>query len=94
LQEEEGWARGRLKGREGVFPTNFGAVIESTPSPVQIPAPSGASEPSAPQDEVPKHQEENQIPPKKAKLLHFSGFPRGIESIEFQNWLSRPLKKY
>jgi len=27
-------------------------------------------------------------------FMHFAGFPRGIESIEFQNWFSRPLVKY
>ena len=26
FQEEEGWAKGRLKGKEGVFPTNFCAL--------------------------------------------------------------------
>ena len=41
-EEEEGWFRGRLNNKEGVFPSNF---VESTPVPAEPTPPPAAPEP-------------------------------------------------
>ena len=41
VKEEEGWARGILNGKEGVFPVNFTTVVNDVipTSPVEAPVP-------------------------------------------------------
>nr|CAB3266047.1 SH3 domain-containing kinase-binding protein 1 [Phallusia mammillata] len=64
--EEEGWARGHCKGKEGVFPTNFAATVEEPAAP----ATQAAAPAPEPQEDV-KAEEPAQVQPKKVKGVGF-----------------------
>ena len=52
-EEEEGWWRGKLDGKEGVFPSNFVEIIEEAAEPAKSPAPATASQLPPPQQSAP-----------------------------------------
>ena len=49
-EEEEGWWRGKMGGKEGVFPSNFVEIIEEATEPTK---PAVTSQPPPPQQSAP-----------------------------------------
>ena len=52
-EEEEGWWRGKLGGKEGVFPSNFVEIIEESAESVKPPAPAVTNQAPPPQQSAP-----------------------------------------
>ena len=48
-EEEEGWWRGKMGGKEGVFPSNFVEIIEEVAEPPKPAASTASSQPPPPQ---------------------------------------------
>ena len=55
-EEEEGWWRGRMGGKEGVFPSNFVEIIEEVAEPSKPAAPAASSQPPPPQQSAPPNR--------------------------------------
>ena len=52
-EEEEGWWRGKMGGKEGVFPSNFVEIIEEVAEPPKPAASAASSQPPPPQQSAP-----------------------------------------
>ena len=55
-EEEEGWWRGKMGGKEGVFPSNFVEIIEEAAEPPKPAAPAASSQPPPPQQSAPPNR--------------------------------------
>ena len=64
-EEEEGWWRGRVGGKEGVFPSNFVEIVEEDES-VKPAGPPATSQAPPPQQSAPPHRAPS---PVESKLL-------------------------
>ena len=68
-EEEEGWWRGKMGGKEGVFPSNFVEIIEEGVEPSQPAAPAVTSQPPPPQQSAPPPRPPS---PGESELIKYS----------------------
>ena len=81
-EEEEGWWRGKMGGKEGVFPSNFVEIIEEAAEPPKPAAPAASSQPLPPQQSAPPNRPPS---PGESELLDNKSCAI-IEFLKF--WLS------